>query len=148
MTVQDAARDIADALPAIASALGDRSRCASILTSHAALDRRPVSSERLLRAWLADGTAGVDGGAFLDRLLLDPSKTGQDSVLIEALSAKDSGIREATIDQNAPDYAMRTLPTLCDTCPATLSDGRPPSTSAGFTPTRSMALMPVIMTVG
>jgi TonB family protein len=86
---------LADALPAIASALGgDRIE----LNSHVrtALDRRPESSEPLLRAWLGAGTP-VSWRAFLDRLLIDPSRPGQDTVLIEALNSKDAGIREATV---------------------------------------------------
>ena len=78
----------ADALPPIASALGDN-RAALNPYVHAALDRRPVSSERLLRL-ARSRHRGVDGGGFPGSSSSRSVKTGQDSVLIEALSAKDA----------------------------------------------------------
>ena len=50
----------------------------------------------MLRAWLDVSTPAL-WRAFVDRLLLDASRAGQDAVLIASLNSKDIGIREATV---------------------------------------------------
>ena len=86
---------LADALPKLATELGDnRSELNPLVRT--VLDRRPDSSEVLLRAWLGASTP-TSWRAFLSALPLDSPPPGQVTVVIEALSSMDAGIREATV---------------------------------------------------
>ena len=86
---------LATQLPTLSARLGeDRSKLNPLVRR--GLERRPESSEQLLRAWLGATTPKV-WGSFLQELSMDGKRPGEDKVLIEALSSQDPAIRENTV---------------------------------------------------